>query len=408
MEIFMRLAIILGANQVISHGFGVFLFAALFPLMRDALDMTYWHLTLTGVATQIAYLAGALCVSILGRIISAERLILLTAGGATLLLAGLSQVAEPVIIIVLLFLLAFSAAGCWGAIVGLISQYADKQNAATSLSVAGSGTAWGYGINGLILLWWVPVFGWQSVWILTAGIAGLIFLTTLYMMRSLSSVSTRQPEKLSESELNMLSVRQLIMACLTEHRALFSCLIYFQIGLTCITFTSWLNTRLDEVDPSGFQGAITWSVIGISGMLAGILIGRVADKKGHEVALLLAASGYAAGLLAFSFNPLQFAVIAGAGYGMIYFPVWGVVSSWLAQRYSPVATMQLSGVGMIASAIGGSLGNIIAGQILNQTGSLTLLYDFLAFAGCVTVVLVGGICWHKSKGEVTARLNSLS
>ena len=404
----MQLAIILGANQVVSHGFGVFLFAALFPLMRDALDMTHWHLTLTGVATQIAYLAGALCVSILGRIVSAERLILLTAGGATLLLASLSQVAEPVIIIVLLFLLAFSAAVCWGAIVGLISQYADKQNAATSLSVAGSGTAWGYGINGLILLWWVPVFGWQSVWILTAGIAGLIFLTTIYMMRSLSGISTRQPEKLSESELDTLSVRQLIMACLTEYRALFSCLIYFLIGLTCITFTSWLNTRLDEVDPSGFQGGITWSVIGISGMLAGLLIGRVADKKGHEVALLLAASGYAAGLLAFSFNPLQFAVIAGAGYGMIYFPVWGVVSSWLSQRYSPVATMQLSGVGMIASAIGGSLGNIIAGQILNQTGSLTLLYDFLALAGCITVVLAGGGCWHKSKGEVIARINSLS
>ena len=146
----------------------------------------------------------------------------------------------------------------------------------------------------------------------------------------------------------------------------------------------------------------TWSVIGISGMACGLLIGRLADKKGHDVTLLLMASGFSVGLAAFSFDPLSYAFLAGAGYGLMYFPVWGVLSSWLSQRYSPIATMQLSGIGMVASAIGGSLGNVLAGQILNQTGSLALMYDLLAVAGVLLVLITAVIYWRGRSPSVVS------
>lgn len=440
----MQMAFVLAANQVVSHGFGLFLFSALFPLMREPLGLNHWYLTTAGITTQVAYLAGALSVGFLGRWVSAEKLVLITGATAGLLLLSLFVFTEPYVMIGVLFGLVFSAAVSWSAIVGLISRFAPPESAASRLTLASSGTAWGYGINGLILLWWVPVFGWQSVWAFVAAIASVVWLVTLIMVRGLlrkqqqgplqeplkdreqkghrsQSPSSESSEdiqnddshnadrqvqntgrQLEAAELVALTTRQLLLASFTEQRAFFSCLIYFLVGMICMTFTGWLNTYLDELEPMSSLAGSTWSVIGISGMACGLLIGRLADKKGHDVTLLLMAAGFALGLTVFSFDPLSYAFLAGASYGLMYFPVWGVLSSWLSQRYSPIATMQLSGIGMVASAIGGSLGNVLAGQILNQTGSLALMYDLLAVAGALLVLITAVIYWRGKSPSVVS------
>lgn len=393
-----NMTVILGANQVLSHGFGVFLFAALFPFMRDTLGLTHWHLAAVGIATQVAYLGGALSVGFLGRHFTPEKMTLATGVCSSLMLLCLSLVSNPLLIIAVLSVLAFSAAVCWSAIVGLISQHVAEQKAATSLSAAGSGTAWGYGLNGLILIWWVPMWGWQSAWMMVAGVGAVVVLLTVQMLRLLPAASgTVGSRSISESESTVLSTRQLLSAFLTEKRAFLSCLIYFLIGLSCISFSSWLNTYLDELDQSDALAGPTWTMLGVSGMIAGITAGWLADRKGHATALLIMSLGFSIGLMAFSYDPVEYALVAAAGYGLMYFPVWGIVSSWVAQRYSPIATMQLSGLGMVASALGGSSGNLAAGYIQNHTGSLSLLYLVLAFAGAVLVCVTGMMAWQQHK-----------
>lgn len=395
----MKMTVVLGANQVLSHGFGVFLFAALFPFMRDSLGLTHWHLAAVGIATQAAYLSGALSVGFLGRHFTPEKLTLATGAGSSILLLWLSFLSNPLLIIAVLSLLAFSAAVCWSAIVGLISQHVADDKAAISLAAAGSGTAWGYGLNGLILIWWVPVWGWQSAWIMVAGVGAAVVLVTVQMMRSLPVIaSPSQNCELAESETSVLSTRQLLRAFLTERRAFLSCLIYFLIGLSCISFSSWLNTYLDELGQSDSLAGPTWTMLGVSGMVAGIAAGWLADRKGHATALLIMSLGFALGLAAFSYDPVEYALVAGAAYGLMYFPVWGIVSSWVAQRYSPVATMQLSGLGMVASALGGSTGNLAAGYIQNLTGSLSFLYLILALSAVVMVSVAGYMVWQQQKG----------
>lgn len=396
----MKMTVVLGANQVLSHGFGVFLFAALFPLMRDSLGLTHWHLAAVGIATQAAYLSGALSVGFLGRHFTPEKLTLATGAGSSILLLWLCFLSNPLLIIAVLSLLAFSAAVCWSAIVGLISQHVAEDKAAISLAAAGSGTAWGYGVNGLILIWWVPVWGWQSAWIMVSGVGAAVVLLTVQMIRSLPVNRVRtQNYELAESETAVLSTRQLIKAFLTERRAFLSCLIYFLIGLSCISFSSWLNTYLDELGQSDSLAGPTWTMLGVSGMVAGITAGWLADRKGHATALLIMSLGFALGLAAFSYDPVEYALVAGAAYGLMYFPVWGIVSSWVAQRYSPVATMQLSGLGMVASALGGSTGNLAAGYIQNLTGSLSFLYLILALVAAVMVCLTGFMVWQQQRGD---------
>ena len=62
----MRVAAVFGLNQIVSHGFGLFLFAALVPLMRESIAITNWHIAAIGALTQLSYLAGALLLGFIG------------------------------------------------------------------------------------------------------------------------------------------------------------------------------------------------------------------------------------------------------------------------------------------------------------------------------------------------------
>jgi len=72
----------------------------------------------------------------------------------------------------------------------------------------------------------------------------------------------------------------------------------------------------------------------------------------------------------------------------MYFPVWGILAGWLRLRYSSTATMQISSICMVASGLGGALGNLLAGYIRDTTGSLELVYMVVTAAVLLLVILV--------------------
>ncbi len=88
------------------------------------------------------------------------------------------------------------------------------------------------------------------------------------------------------------------------------------------------------------------------------------------MALLIVFGGFALGQFAFVYDPASFAVFAGFGYGLMYFPMWGIIAGWVNQHYSSTATMQINGIGMVTFGLGGALGNLMAGFIRDFSGSL--------------------------------------
>jgi MFS family permease len=92
-------------------------------------------------------------------------------------------------------------------------------------------------------------------------------------------------------------------------------------------------------------------------------------------------------LLAFIYDPSKFALVAGFGYGLMYFPMWGIVAGWVNQQYSSTATMQISGICMVAFGLGGTLGNLLAGFIRESTGSLQHVFLVLTIASLLLVML---------------------
>lgn len=383
----MRMAITFGFNQVISHGFGLFLFAALVPLMQESIDITSWHLATIGALTQLSYLAGAMILGIIGHRMDSGRLLIGTGVLTSGLLFSMAWLNDPVVITLVLTVMAASAAISWGGIVEMVTSYGRLDRTSTNLSIASSGTAWGYSLNGLIILLVVPIFGWRSGWI-AASLFGLVTLfATITLLRHM-----RQNKEEHDIEVTFaMSSRQLFMTVLKERTAFLSCLVLFLVGLSTMTFSTWLNTFLAELNLPAALGGYTWSVIGMTGMVVGFFAGKLADKKGHGIALLIIFGAFAIGLLAFTYDPARFVLLAGLGYGLMYFPIWGIVAGWVSKQYSSKATMQINGIGMVTFGLGGALGNMMAGAIHEFSGSLMNVYWLITAMGCVLFVLAAYI-----------------
>ncbi|GGF83119.1 MFS transporter [Alteromonas lipolytica] len=379
----MQLAITFGFNQIISHGFGLFLFAALVPLMQADIAISHWYLATIGAATQLAYLGGAMLLGGLGHRFSSARLVLCCMALTSLLLLAMAWVTSPLAILVILILMAANAAISWGGIVELVSCYGRPQYRATTLSVAASGTAWGYGISGAIILVVVPLMGWQGGWIVAAVLGLGTFVATAMVLKRLSMANTQTTTDM----LPAMGMKQLFRIVLRERIAFLSCLITFLVGFATMPFSTWLNTYLTELALPPALGGYTWSIIGLSGMVAGFLIGKLADRKGAGAALLFISIGFMLGTIAFILAPAQFVLFAGFGYGLMYFPIWGVVAGWVSKAYGSKATMQINGIGMVTFGLGGASGNMLAGVLQQATGSLGDLYALIAFTSVLLTLL---------------------
>ena len=404
----MRIAATFGLNQIVSHGFGVFLFAALVPLMREDIALTHWHLATIGAISQLAYLAGALLLGVIGHRLSSATLALCTGTISTGLLFTMSQVQDPLIITIVLATLAASAAISWGTIVEIISRCAKPEQCSTQLSCAGSGTAWGYGINGLLILVVVPSLGWQASWQAAAAFGVFVVVMTWRLLARISSDEARQtagPATNSSADTNIpaantIAAKKLFSVIINERTALFSCIICFLVGISAMPFATWFNTYLDELGLPAALGGYTWSIVGLSGMVAGFAAGFIADRMGHAIALLVIFSGFGMCLACFIYQPSRYALIAGFGYGLMYFPVWGILAGWIRQRFSSTATMQISSICMVTSGLGGALGNLLAGYIREVSGSLDLVYLAITMAVILLVLLmIFIICLDLKKNQ---------
>ncbi len=383
----MGMAITFGFNQVISHGFGLFLFAALMPLMQANIQIESWYLAIAGALTQISYLAGAMLLGVIGPRVDSGRLMLTTGAITTVLLGIMAWLSDPLIMLGVLAVMAASAAISWGGIVELVTRHGRADRTATNLSIVSSGSAWGYGINGLVILLVVPVLGWRSGWMVAALGGVLVWIATYRLIKRLRVENDTQDVDVTFA----MGTGQLFKTVLRERTAFLSCLMLFLVGMAAMTFSTWLNTYLAELSLPTALGGYAWGVIGVTGMVAGFAAGKLSDRYGHGIALMLIFVAFALSVLAFLYNPGRFVMLAGFGYGLMYFPIWGIIAGWLSKTYSSKATMQINGIGMVTFGLGGALGNLMAGAVQSTTGSLELMYVVIALIALGLVVIAGYI-----------------
>ncbi|WP_417551485.1 MFS transporter [Marinomonas fungiae] len=381
----MRMPITFGFSQIVSNGFGLYLFAALVPLMQSSIDISAWFLAIVGACTQVAYLSGAMLVGTYGQRFDSGKVLMISMVVTSAMLFIMASQNDQAVILVALVVLAVNAAICWGCIVELVTRYGLVGRTATNLSFIASGSAWGYGVNGALILMFIPLFGWRSAWAL-GGVLGILALLTIIVLLKRLQSSEEKTDRIPGDVLAM-GVKQLMRTVFKERPAFLSCLIFFAVGFATIPFSTWLNLYLAELSLPSALGGYTWSMIGLSGMVSGLLAGKLSDYKGHGIALLVMFLGFALCITAFTYDPSRFVLVAGFGYGLMYFAIWGVISGWLNKQYSSKVTMQINGIGMVVFGTGGALGNLLAGAILEFTGSLSTMYGLIAVISVLLAAL---------------------
>lgn len=370
----MYMAIVFAFNQVVSHGFGLFLFAAVVPFMQQSTEITFWHIGIAGAATQVAYLLGASLLGIIGSAVSMRKVSIATGTLAPIILLFISFLSDPLMIIVALVLLALSASMSWGAIVEIVSRHAPDNRRSTYLSSASSGTAWGYGIIGLVIIWLVPILGWEISWRFASVFGLLVLIATILMFKKLGKAT-------SNNEHKVVSVKfsDFLKGTLIQKRALLACTLFFFIGITTMPFSTWLNSYIAELKLPMEMAGVSWTTVGITGMFAGVILGGFADKYGNSVAILILFLVFGASQIAFNLDPASMLLMACIGYGVMYFPVWGVVAGWLNETFDSLSTMRISGFCMLTFGVGGATGNVIMGLIKENTASLQLGFSLLSY-----------------------------
>lgn len=395
----MYMAIVFAFNQVVSHGYGLFLFAAVVPFMQQSTEITFWHIGIAGAATQLAYLFGASLLGVIGSSVSMKKVSIATGAFAPIVLLSISFMSDPIMIIVSLVLLALSASMSWGAIVEIVSRYAPNNRRSTYLSSASSGTAWGYGIIGLVIIWLVPMLGWEISWRFASVFGLFVLVATILMFRKLGRAT-------SHTEHSVVSVKfsDFLKGILTQKRAVLACSLFFFIGITTMPFSTWLNSYIAELKLPMELAGISWTTVGVTGMFAGVVLGGFADKFGNGLAILILFLVFGASQIAFNLDPGSMLILACIGYGVMYFPVWGVVAGWLNETFDSVSTMRISGFCMITFGVGGATGNVIMGLIKESTGSLQLGFSMLSYLSMAMVV----IALYISRSSLTSENKAFS
>ncbi|WP_271272745.1 MFS transporter [Aliamphritea hakodatensis] len=374
-----RLALVLLCTAIIiaTFGFGLYLFSALATDMRQDLGFSYTAVGSMIALAQLGFLGASLGSSALVPRWGEIRVVLSAAAlcGVSLLLLGLAS--EVWLIALLLVVLAACAAAAWTPMVGLIARYIDYQHRAKAMGLIGSGTSYGIFINGLVLPWLLPDYGWRPVWFVLGGLTLLItLLAAVVMLRQQKApVAAEQPGILSQLPL------------LREARPWGLLTGVFLAGISFIAFMNYLAMYArDDRQLSVQVCGDLLMIIGAVGMFAGVICGILADRLGIRpvITLMCLAFLIAAALVSADADIPGLYVAAGL-FGSAYVGYFAMVPAYIGKRYPAALATSLFGGANFAMAGGAMLGNFLGGWSKTLLGNFSAVY---LSAGVIAVVLI--------------------
>ncbi len=335
--------------------------------------------------SQVAYMVGSLFAGVIGPKLGAGRLTLASVGLAAVCLLGTAIAESAWAIGCLVAAMSASAAVNWAAISALAGVYVPARRRGQALTVAATGSAWGVCANGVIVARALPDLGTSGAWVLT-GVTTLIIavITGVALFRCGALGDSTQSMRAAEPEAgddNPIGLRHPAM--------LYACLFSILAGFAAVPFLTYLGAYLEtEVGhPATLVGSV-WAVLGITGAATGFVVGGVADRFGLPLALRGLFAVFVVSALIMVFLPTPPMVYgAGIGFGLMYFTLWGLISTYVNQFLAPGPAMRVIGITLVCVGIAAAIGNWAAGQWVSRGHSFADVYLIIAGIGCALIVL---------------------
>ncbi|HWA50128.1 MAG TPA: MFS transporter, partial [Dongiaceae bacterium] len=182
------------AFVAVTYAFGIYLFAALIPDMRVALQFDQKFVGLSTGLSQGGLMVAAFLASVLTPLIGPMRIMLIAIGVNAAGLLAMAVVSDPIFMVPLMAAFGGCAGATWIAIVAIAPDVLPARHQGKLLGLMSSGTAYGVFLNGLIVPPLVSGWGWRSAW-LTVGLASTVLLAAAaWRLAPLWSHSTRRSE----------------------------------------------------------------------------------------------------------------------------------------------------------------------------------------------------------------------
>jgi AAHS family 4-hydroxybenzoate transporter-like MFS transporter len=330
-------------------------------------------------------------------------------------------------LILLRFLTGLGLGGAMPNVISLTSEYSPARLRATMISTMFCGFPLGAVLGGILAARMIPVFGWQSVFIL-GGIIPLLMVPILvfilpesvrYMTArgdTRSKISGILSKISGDSEIDPNSVFIVtekkskgfpVSHLLSEGRATRTILLWitFFMNLLMLYFlASWLPSVLRQAGIPIERAIISTVLLNLGGIFGALVLARISDRAGPYRILTAsylgaAAFTYALGISGLAF-PTLMAIIFLTGFCVIGAQI--NMNALAAEAYP--TTIRSTGVGWALGIgrIGSIIGPVVGGLLLSANIGTPSLFMAAALPGVIAAVAVVVLSRAKTLGVETA------
>lgn len=377
----------------VAYGFGMYLFPMVMPEMLADLSLSY---TDAGIITgfgQLAPLAIIPLTSYLSHRFGALRLIVSSQIVGVILLLSLSFVNGFYSLLFILLLLRGWPVMVWIPLISVATDHLDSKWRATMLTTASSSACLFVFINGLVSSFFLEHYHWRSLWQVVA-LVGLIFgIGSWFALRWINAWKNQS----GNYEKRKGTYSEMFRWCRTRSGMLIFSLFGIT-GLSFVPFQMYLAPYLrDDLGVGLDISAVMWSVMGISGMVGGVVIGIATDRFGAKMSMSLVYSlgAISSIMILLPITPVQIIIMAVL-FGIAQAAIFGLGPSYISKVMSPEAAVTTFSSASMVMVLTSFVGNFWGGWSGGNFGSFWWLYVSLGVLFVLGVLLTFGLDSEKT------------
>lgn len=261
----------------------MFLFPMVMPEMLKDLGLDYTDAGLITGLGQVSPLFSIPLTAYLVQKIGGLRLIVYIQLLGAALLMILSLVENLGSLLLVIFLLRSWSVMVWIPLVAVAAEFVDDKYRATMLTVASGGACFFVLIDGNLSAYFLANHDWRVMWRATALICIINTAFCWFGLRWIDCWTRRNTsQKTTNSSLSALSL------LVKSRNGITILLIFAAIGVSFVPFQMYLAPYLREDLGVGLKmTSLTWSAMGISGIIGGIGMGLFTDRFGVKPAFVI-------------------------------------------------------------------------------------------------------------------------
>jgi predicted MFS family arabinose efflux permease len=369
------LLVALAATAVaVGHGFGRMSYPFVLPAMVDDVLGSFSRAGLLGMANLGAYLVGILVViRLAGRVPLADfvkvGLVGVTAGLALLVVAP----GFPLLLLAMAMTGGFNAA-IWVPASALAASAVGPRHRGLATGALGMGYGLAIVFAGQVTRELGTADGrWRTVWAVQAVVGVLVLLAVVWRLpRVRIEVPVRGGVGFGALR-SLPGWGPLVVS-------------YAGFALGYVVFSSYLVAAVEDAGFSPATAANAYSLVGVTGIVGGLIVGRLSDLLDRRRVLLGAHLLMAACAAAVLLESSPAASAAAAVFGIFASGLPAVVSAYVADHLDPVRVAAAFGVVTIAFGVAQTAGPPLGGLLADATGGFAWTFTLAAGAHLVGAV----------------------